>query len=495
METRVNERSASLRRVGKALRKRKKMILLLFCSTVATVVVGTLLMRPVYRATSTIMVDWEKDAEKTLIIELNWWLRRSNYDQIAAEVQILKSRPIAERVVRVLGLARSTGSAADSVHFAQVVAAVQKGLKVEQTRETNLLQVTFEDRDPRRAAMIANCLVEQYARHRADLAKDLRTYAFFDEQIKTAAAKLDELERREAEFKRHSGVLVLDGEAEILYRKLADFDQALTEVRTKRIGKESKLRAFREGVAGNAAIVIPSTETSDSPSREEYLSRLKTELLKLELERSSLRQRYTGNHPQVAAVEKQVALVEEKLRQELREIIAEEEVNLRALRAAEASLEAKIAEVQGQLKRLAVDAYELSRISRGIKETQEVYSILLKQREEARIAASRQDQLVQVKVVSAAVPPYTPARPNRPLHFLVGILLGGVVALGSAFFAESLDSSIDSAEDVRRYLGFPVLAAIAEAESLRLGGSTSWRKMGGGAPMAAAPAEIGGALE
>ncbi|MDZ7337764.1 MAG: GumC family protein [candidate division KSB1 bacterium] len=492
METRASDRSVSLRRVLRVLCKRKKMMLLLFASTVTTMAVGALVMRPVYHATSTIMVDWEKDAEKTLIIELNWWLRRSNYDQIAAEMQILKSRPIAERVVKALGLANPAGTAADSARFAQVVAAVQKGLKVEQTKETNLLQVTYADSDPKRAALIANCIVEQYARHRAELAKDLRTYAFFDEQIKMAAAKLDELERREADFKRREGMVVLEGEAEILYKKLADFDQALTEVRTKRIGKESKLRVFREGLAGNGAVVIPSTETSDSPSREEYLSRLKAELLSLELERNRLRQRYTASHPQLVAAERQVALVQEKLRQELREIIAEEETNLRALRAEEASLEAKIAEVQGQLKRFAVSAYELSRISRGIKETQELYSILLKQREEARLAASRQDQLVQVKVVSPAVPPHAPARPNRPLYLLVSLLLGGVVAVGSAFFAESLDRSIDSVEDVRRDLGFPVLASLAESEFLLLGSSNPGKRIGGAHPMAEQPVGTNG---
>lgn len=494
METHASDRSAALRRVLRVLLKRRKMMLLLFFSTLATVVVGMLAMRPVYRATSTIMVDWEKDTEKTLIIELNWWLRRSNYDQIAAEVQILKSRPIAERVVKALGLAKTPVDAADSLRFAQVVAAVQKGIRVEQTKETNLLQVTYTDHDPKRAAAIVNCIVEQYARHRAELAKDLRTYAFFDEQIKAAAAKLDELERREAEFKRREGMVVLEGEAEILYKKLADFDQALTEVRTKRIGKESKLRVFREGLAGNSAVVIPSTETSDSPSREEYLSRLKAELLSSELERNRLRQRYTSSHPQVVAAEKQVALVQDKLRQELREIIAEEEINLRALRAEEASLEAKIAEVQAQLKRFAVNAYELSRISRGIKETQEVYSILLKQREEARLAASRQDQLVQVKVVSAAVPPHAPARPHRPLYLLVGCLLGAVVALGSAFFIESLDHSIDSAEDVRRDLGFPVLASLTETNFLILGRGNPARTAGT-SPMSAMPAGSSGVLE
>lgn len=491
MDTRVCDRSASVRRVLRVLFKRKRMITLLFLSTVATVAVGTLTMRPLYRAGATILVDWEKDAEKTLIIELNWWLRRTNYDQIAAEMQILKSRPIAERVVRALGLAKASGTAADSAHFEQAVAMVQKGLKVEQTKETNLLQVTFSDHDAKRAAAIANSVVEQYSRHRAELAKDLRTYTFFDEQIKMAAAKLDELERREAEFKRREGVVVPDGEAEILYRKLADYDQALTEVRTRRIGKESKLRVYREEINGNGSVVIPSTETSDSPSREEYLSRLKSELLSQELERSRLRQRYTASHPQVVAAEKQVALIQDKLRQELREIIAEEEANVRALRAEEASLQAKISEVQSQLKRFAGNAYELSRISRGIKETQELYSVLLKQREEARLALSRQDQLLQVKVVSAAVPPRMPVRPKRPLYLMVGLLLGAVVALGSAFFAESLDTSLDSEEDVRRVLGFPVLASFADGGIVTFSGGSFSRGTGSRMRSVAPPLGVG----
>jgi len=117
--------------------------------------------------------------------------------------------------------------------------------------------------------------------------------------------------------------------------------------------------------------------------------------------------------------------------------------------------------------------------------------VLLKQREEARLALSRQDQLLQVKVVSAAVPPRSPVRPNRPLYLAVGMLLGAVVALGWAFFAESLDNSIDSAEDVRRVLGFPVLASIADTRLLVLTGDRPGRAGVGGPRMAATPVGVG----
>ena len=249
-----------------------------------------------------------------------------------------------------------------------------------------------------------------------------------------------------------------------MFTKLGEYEKSLTEVRTKRIGIEAKLQVIMENMDHNGDVTIPSTETSDSPSREEYLGRLRSETLKLELERNKLLQKFTSQHPQIVSLENELKLAQDKLRKELMSIISEEKMNIQSLHAEEAVLQSKIYDVKNELKQFAQSEFELNKISRGIQETRELYSLLLKQREEARIALSKQDQIVRVKVVSAAMAPEAPLRPNKPLYLSLAVIFGIIVSLGSAFLIEFFDHSIETTDDVRLALGIPVLTSIPETE-------------------------------
>ncbi len=470
----------SLRNVTRILFKRKKMIILFFLSTVITVAIGTFQMKPMYRAFSTVMIDWEKENEKTLLLELNALMRRSDYDRIAAEKQILLSRPITEAVVQNLGMfeeAHGTRINPNGIdwRYSEFVARVQKSLSVEQTKGTNVLEVSFEDDSPFRAAEVTNCFVEQYSKYRAELAKDFRAYDFFDEQMKITSSKLDELEERQASFRRERGTIVTEEEAFVLLTKLGDYEKALTEVQTQRFGKEAKLNAIKDNLRDGGKLTIPSTETSDSPSREDYLTKLKTELLSLELQRNKLAQKFTAKHPQVVALEQEIALAESKLRDELFSILREEEINIEALRAEESVLNSKIVGVERALGEYAQNESDLNKISRGISESQDVYAQLLSQREEARISLAKQD-IVQVKVISAATPPSSPIKPKKSLYIGLAVLFGLIASVGTAFSLEFFDHSIETADDVQRELGFPVLASVRETNLMDLSKQRSGKR-------------------
>ena len=83
---------------------------------------------------------------------------------------------------------------------------------------------------------------------------------------------------------------------------MSDFDSELTQVRSKRISKEAKLKIIREQIASGKDIAIPTTETSESTSRHEYLNELKKTLLKLELRKATLEKKYTAKHPDLVNV-------------------------------------------------------------------------------------------------------------------------------------------------------------------------------------------------
>jgi len=275
-------------------------------------------------------------------------------------------------------------------------------------------------------------------------------------------AQIDELEKKGMEYKARERVLSVSHQSSILFETLADYDKRLTEVRTERLSKEARLKVIREQLAEGGEIVIPNTESSNAGGRYLYVNELSKSLLSLEIRKSSLEQKYTSNHPELASVLAQIDENKKKIDQAVKELIQGEEIDIEAKQAEERALAGSMAQVAYNVTDLSRKEYDLGRLTIGIDDLKSVYSMLLRQREQARLAANRQEYLVQVKVLEAASVPQRPVSPNRPLWIVLGLLLGIVVALGVAFFMEYFDHSVNSADDVHNCLGLPILATIGD---------------------------------
>ena len=69
-------------------------------------------------------------------------------------------------------------------------------------------------------------------------------------------------------------------------------------------------------------------------------------------------------------------------------------------------------------------------------------------------------EIATIQVVDPGVVPVEPVRPRNLLNLLVGGLLGGVLALGVVFLRESLDTRLRTREELIQITGLPVLASV-----------------------------------
>jgi len=72
------------------------------------------------------------------------------------------------------------------------------------------------------------------------------------------------------------------------------------------------------------------------------------------------------------------------------------------------------------------------------------------------------DGLESVEILDIAATPASPSGPNRVLYMAVGILLGGMVAVGIILAIEFLDKDIKKGKDVENYLGLRLLGTIPD---------------------------------
>ena len=91
------------------------------------------------------------------------------------------------------------------------------------------------------------------------------------------------------------------------------------------------------------------------------------------------------------------------------------------------------------------------------------YKLYLAKFEESRISdAMDSEKITSVSLIEPARPPLFPENDSGMRNLLLAVLLGAFAALGIAFFMHYLDDSLETVEDVEKFLGLPVLASIPE---------------------------------
>ena len=122
------------------------------------------------------------------------------------------------------------------------------------------------------------------------------------------------------------------------------------------------------------------------------------------------------------------------------------------------SIDEVIANYNGSLKELPEKERELASLKRNTLVAAEIYTFLLQKYEEARIAKA--STISNIRVIDPAVVPQRPISPNLRLNLLLGLLAGILLAIGVAFFLEFIDDSLKTVDEVERYIQRPLYGII-----------------------------------
>ncbi len=183
----------------------------------------------------------------------------------------------------------------------------------------------------------------------------------------------------------------------------------LRDAETKLRKSEEELRVFTEQSGAKGAMGWLSSRLADLESR-------KSELLK----------KYTDQHPEVRRIMQQIEATEE------------------------------------QMKKLPATDLEYARLSRALRFNEDIYSLLSRRFKESQI--SEADKVQSAFIVTPALEPGSPIKPNKVTNISFGVLLGIFLGFVLALLVENLDTSIGTIEDVEKYLSLPVLGIIPHIE-------------------------------
>jgi tyrosine-protein kinase Etk/Wzc len=124
----------------------------------------------------------------------------------------------------------------------------------------------------------------------------------------------------------------------------------------------------------------------------------------------------------------------------------------------ERDLAEKIAGLDAQLENVPETELELAKRTRVNSVNAELYTFLLQKQQEARIAQA--STISNVQVVDPAVTPKEPIKPNKQKNLALGLILGLMLGIGLVFLLDYMDQTIKTSEDVREKLGLNLFGII-----------------------------------
>lgn len=450
------------------VRKRRKLIGTLFLVIFLAIVIIAFVWPRTFKAESAVMVNYQLNNDEAHLLDLYKGSEHGYYNRISSETLIFKMRsilgPVADGIWGEKKDAQDDPVIVSESEKEQRIEQLKDGLEIERELDTNVLMVRFANHNPQLAKRIVDRVVTEYVQQRPQLSRDERAYEFFDQQIQRYRRQLKEIKERGMAYQKENRLISGDKQSSILFQSMSEFDHELTKVRAERIAKEARAQVMREQISEGKELAIPSTlGAADSRSRYDYINKLKTALMEYEVQKEQFQQKYTQNHPKMKELLIAIQKSRAKLQEEIREILEEEEANIKALRSAEAAIVQRMNTVAASISDISEKQYELGQMTIGVNDLEAVLSMLVRQREEAHIAAQERAHLVQVRLLQPASVPRDLVWPNRPLLIGLGLVLAFIVAFGSAFFVEYFDHSVNTVEDAQHCLGLPILAVIPEA--------------------------------
>ncbi len=455
----------ALRNLLRILFKQKSTILIVSLAIAALFFVVAVLMPPTYRATAALMIERNDQSQKALMFRMDLRSYYDNVNWLNSEIETIKSYPVALGAIQEIGPGlfqrnKANASADSSIELENLAMRFLNELKVNNIKNSNIVTLSYESRDRELAKQAVNQVIDVYRKFRSDLGRNTDEYAFLEDQLAFVGQQLDTLEKKQSKFREEQQLISPDTQKDIILERLADYEKKLTAVRARRMVKAAQLQVIRKQLERTAALSIPATESSDSPSREEYIGKLKGDLLNLELQRANLLEKFTPEYEEVIILDKQIETTREKIRTEIEQILELEEVAIRTLSAEEQVYINAIENTQDELRKLSTTEKDFSQLSRGVTDNQEIFSLLFKQKEEARITLNNSESDIKIRVITPATSQPGPVKPKRNIMVAFGILIGFLSGITLAFLREYFHRTIDTPIQLEELSHLPVFGYV-----------------------------------
>lgn len=480
------EDTIDLRHYWQIIAQFKWRILLLAMTVTALVTLMVFNMDKIYQSTATLLVEGKQN--KLLSIEDMYAMDTSRSEYFLTQFEILKSPDLVRRVIRQMKLAdnpefKAKDDEAGEIPFwkewlnnlpaisgdeedkqdseiaarnaadraeEQLITAFLARLTVKPRLKTQLVDVSFDARDPKLARDVVNALGETFIDSGLESRMEATRKAadWLSSRLESLREKLAASENNLQDFLSKENLVDLEGVLTLTGKEIEVNSQRLAIARQARIEAESTYNKIRAGSGELLADVYLDPGVQALKAKEAEMMR------KL----SDLSQHYGPEHPTMIAAQSELVSIQASLKKQISIITSGIKNRYEIARANEQAIIAGVEGNKSQVQVIGRKQTRLRELQREVESNRNLYETFFTRFKEASEAA--EIGAANVRFIDRASQPLEPIKPKKKL--IIGLTFVGMLFLGVllAFLLDYLDATIKSPEDVSKKLDKPFLGIV-----------------------------------
>lgn len=414
---------------------------------------------------------------------------------VDTEVEVLRSRAIALRVIRDLNLQQDpefnprlrkpslletakstlTGLAPDSVHpqtpaartneQQAVLDKVLSGLSVARAGLTYLINVSYTAASPAKAATLANAFTKAYLSAQLDAKYSDTTDAndFLNDHLKQLRAQVEQADTELQQYKIANNLMSSQG-ATLTEQEISTLDQQLALTRAQEAEATARLNtAKRQLASGSTGEDVG--EALSSP----VIQQLRQQRAIASQKVADMQGRYGDRHPEMLKAKRELADLDSQIQSEIQRIISNLEAQAQVAKQRTASIEGSVGQSRGKLAGNNRALVRLNELQRNADAARTLYENLLNRYKETSVEKGLQQ--TDARIVSPAATPQSPST-RKGLMAIFAALVALIAGVAAVMIAELLDNGISDGDLIENeldasYLGsIPLLSSSVDSPEL-----------------------------
>ncbi|MBV8864287.1 MAG: polysaccharide biosynthesis tyrosine autokinase [Acidobacteriaceae bacterium] len=421
-----------------------------------------------YRASTALEIqDNKNDAGARLLSPTADSTSVESLTDVPTQIRILQGKTLIERALAKAGMARPEdreSSATETGFWHRVlpsaendrdtlVERTEKHLKVSQSGQTRVVEVSFDAKNPVVAARFANALTAEFIEQNLQARWEMnhRTAEWLIGQLDDLRSKLKHSEDALQTYARQKGLIYTGNQQSVSEEKLRELQMELSKAQASRVEKQSQSE-----IAHSA-----STATVPEVLNDSNLRAIESSLTDLHRQEAELAVTFKPDYAKAKRLRAEIEALESTLQAKRTQIVDRVDNELQESERREQLLSAAYARQTRSVVEDSEKAIQYDMLKNEVDSNRQVYQAMLQRVKESSIVAAMKE--ANVRVLDPAKPPAHPFKPTLPFNSGAGLACGLIIGAALIVVRKRTDVSVQNPGDAAMLLGVPELGVIPAA--------------------------------
>ncbi len=339
-----------------------------------------------------------------------------------------------------------------------LISELNKIVEVKRKSKTDLIEIEVSSTSPNTAMQIANTMADQFKESRLKHKKQSVSYSyeFLDNQIKEIGEKLKVVQDSITQFKARSHITNITDNSRDLIQRITELEAERVKTNLTLIDYENKIYEIQEHLNNNSYVDQTYLAPDEVNRQNSPFADLQQQLSNLELQKTQLLQKRKENHPDVAIVTDQIQQIKEKLAEHNKNTLTAYKIIVASNGKKLNEINSLIDKYNQKMTSLPPQESKLADLVRQQKVFEEMYSIMLDQKEELRMAEL--SKLQDIAIIDLAKVPSSPVYPLSFLNLIIGLFGGSIIGFFLIFVTELFNRKLVNISLIEEHFKLPILA-------------------------------------